>query len=92
MKVGTSCAAGVSAQGNDLAFLYSIALLNLEFGEVHVHGHESPTVVDDDAISFVVELARQNHFTGVRCVNRRSHWRMEIFATVHAGQLTGVGI
>src|SRR5664279_462852 len=80
-------AAGATAQRDGLAFPDLIALLNVELGEMHIHGHESQAVIDDNAIAFVEKLARQYHFARVRRMHWGSGGRAKIISTMHASQL-----
>ena len=59
VKVRTSGAARAAAESYFLATFYLIAFLYFEFGKMKVEREESLSVVDYDAIAFVIQEARQ---------------------------------
>ena len=65
MKVGAGSASGASAQADFLPAFHRFAFLHFKFGKMEVQGEKSLTVVDDDAIAFEIQEARQQHGAGI---------------------------
>src|SRR5262249_1409565 len=58
---------GASALANNLPALYLVPFLYLEFREMHVERKQALAVVYNHAITFVVQIARQQDRTCVGC-------------------------
>ncbi len=86
VEVRASGAAGASAEGDELAFADGLSGMDLEVREVHVDGEQSETVVDDDAVAFVVEGAGEEDATGVDGGDAGSSFGAIVEATMDAGE------
>src|SRR6516225_5186908 len=58
---------------------------------MHVHGHESEAVIDHDAISFVIEIACKDYFSGIGGVYRRARRRAKVYTAVDGSELAVKG-
>lgn len=79
-------AAGSSAECNDLAAPDQGPFRDFELRQVHVKRHEAESVVDDDAVAFVVERTREHDASGVDGSDRGSGFGVVVEAAVDAGE------
>jgi len=68
----TRNASGASAQANFLTTFHDVAFLYFEFRKVKKQGKQSLAVVDDDAVTLVIEEACQQHGAIIECRDRGS--------------------
>src|ERR1700733_14125165 len=76
-----------AAQRNNLPLADSLPNLHLKLRQVHVHAHQSKSVIDDDAAAFIVERPRQHNAPGVDRSHWRTHLRPIVQSAMHAGKL-----
>src|ERR1035437_4128619 len=84
-RAGSS--AGGTAQPDLLALSHFLPFGNFQSRQMHVHGHEPFSVIDDHAVAFVEQFASQHHLSGICCQHWRSWLGPEIHATMNAHQL-----
>src|SRR5271169_2551488 len=80
--MGAGGSSSASAQADFLAALYGVSFLHFEFGKMEVKGEESLAVVDNDAIAFEIQEARQQHGTLIHGRYRGSGGDAEIESPV----------
>src|SRR5690348_11028743 len=72
MQMSSCGPAAGSALGNYLPGGHGIAFFYFEIREMQVEAHQTLTMVDHDEAAFKVELLRQQHSSGIDCVDRCS--------------------
>ena len=87
MEMRPRGAAGSSAERDDLAALDHRSFRYFELRQVHIERHETEAVVDDDAVAFVIEGAREYDAPGVDRGDRGAGLGVVVEAAVDAVEL-----
>ena len=87
MQVRAGDAARRSAEAELVANRDVLAFVDVDAAEMHGEREHAQAVIDDDAVAFKVERAREDHDAAIGCAYRRAHRGAEIHALVNAGQL-----
>src|SRR5215831_19153835 len=73
-------AAGAPAEADFLAAFHGVSFLHFEFRKMKIKGKQSLAVVDDYAVSFKIEKAREEHCAIVH----GGHWGARVDSEVEA--------
>ena len=87
MEMRAGSPARATAQADLLAALHLISFLHVELGKVEVEGKQSLAVVDDNAVPFEIQEARQQHRALVHGRNWGPGGNTEIKAEMRALRL-----